>query len=203
MGISIKKISISPGFLLLISALCIFTSGEFLAAAALAIVIHEMGHFAAIKLCGGKIKKIYMQTAGFAIEYGGILSYRKEAIAAVSGPIASAALAVSMSYLAKSAQSEFLYLLSGISFSFAVFNILPVLPLDGGRAAFAVIAGKFDIFTAERILCILSCAVAFVLLVCGTYLLFYTGNNPTLLIVAAWMLISYCKRSGNVIKLRQ
>ncbi len=128
------------------------------------------------------------------------MSYLDEIITAAAGPLASLLLAMTASLTGRLFEWQDAYVISGVSFLFCIFNALPVIPLDGGRIIMAAAALTLGIEKAERLVCIMSCVVIFVLLIAGTILLLTTKSNFSLLLAAVWLLISYCKRSGVSIK---
>ncbi len=96
--------------------------------------------------------------------------------------------------------SQEAYLISGVSFVFGVFNLLPVMPLDGGKIVFASAAVCLGLDKAERFSCCLSCIVIFALLTAGTALLIKTHINFSLLLIGVWLFFTLCKRSGLSVK---
>ena len=90
----------------------------------LAVVVHELFHVAAIYLVGGKVKGISVLPAGVLLEAEGIEGGR-EILCALAGPCGSFLLV----FLARVSPG-----LALCGFVQGVFNLLPVYPLDGGRA---------------------------------------------------------------------
>ena len=118
------KVKISPWFQVL---LCAFYRLDpvgcfwpFLGAAA----IHEAGHCLAVKLCGGSIRTLSLTVRGAVLQTTP-LSYRQEAICALAGPWAGMLLLLLAHWFPWLA---FWGLVQGI------YNLLPVYPMDGGRA---------------------------------------------------------------------
>ena len=118
------KVKVSPWFPVL---LCAFYRLDpvgcfwpFLGAAA----IHEAGHCLAVKLCGGSIHALSLTVRGAVLQTTP-LSYRQEAICALAGPCAGFLLLLLVRLFPWLA---FWGLIQGI------YNLLPVYPMDGGRA---------------------------------------------------------------------
>ena len=127
------------GALLLVAALFFLGSGENIAAVLLPIAAHEAGHLLALWLLGLPIRCFRIEFRGFCIEYGGFCTPLGHAVSALSGPAAGLAYAFAASYFGRSRGSETLILSSGVSLLLSLFNLLPVLPLDGGR-----LTGSFE-----------------------------------------------------------
>ena len=115
---------------LMILALAYFFDGQgLIPALAAAAIIHELGHIAAIELCGAKISGIRTEALGLRIDYYGILNRRKRIIIALAGPAAGVLYAFTSFYV-----SNHTFILScKISAWLTAFNVMPILPLDGGR----------------------------------------------------------------------
>ena len=202
MAITIGKLKISA------LALIVFTAAFLIDAAFVvwvitAAAVHEVGHLLAVLLCRERVSELRVEPWGFEMSVTGTLSYGKEIVVAAAGPVASLVLALLLSMAGRLFDMSGLYFASGISFVFGVFNALPVLPLDGGRALQSALSLVFDPFAAERVVCITSCAAVFLLMSAGAVLLFKTQSNFTLLVAGVWLLFSYCKRNGIRLKLYQ
>jgi len=98
-------------------------------AALLAIIIHEAGHIFALLALGFRIKGIKLELCGLRIDYGGGFFPVKETIVALSGPAAG----IICFFLFNSGSNELLSSCSQLGLLYSLFNLLPVLPLDGGR----------------------------------------------------------------------
>jgi stage IV sporulation protein FB len=199
MVIEIGRLKVSGAALITLAAAYFFDAG-IIFAAVFAAVVHEAGHLTALKLLGRKITELKLELCGLSMRCEEPMSYLDEIITAAAGPLASLLLAMTASLTGRLFEWQDAYVISGVSFLFCIFNALPVIPLDGGRIIMAAAALTLGIEKAERLVCIMSCVVIFVLLIAGTILLLTTKSNFSLLLAAVWLLISYCKRSGVSIK---
>lgn len=101
--------------------------------------VHEMGHVFAFRAQGVKVSApMFVPFLGAFVEMGETQSVRQESLGAVAGPATGAAAAVAVLAVADSTGSLLLQALAYSGFFLNLFNLLPMLPLDGGRAAAAV-----------------------------------------------------------------
>ena len=126
MEISIKsfKLKIEFSFILILSAalmLGAYNALWFLLFSAL----HELGHIASLYLLGAKIERLTLSCYGAALKYKNCLSPWREAVTALAGPAVNLAL--------------FAVFKDDINLLLFVLNMLPVFPLDGGRALRALL----------------------------------------------------------------
>jgi len=178
----------------MVALVLLFDRSGLLPFAVLAVLIHEIGHIAAIYTMGGGVRRLHLGLVGLAIDYEGRrIGYLGEIGIALAGPFANFALAYAASVWGLLVSSESLLLLAGVSMGTGIFNLLPVYQLDGGRAVYCLLALVFDSEWAFRLVCVMSCAVILGLLVFGVWLLIWSGWNFTLLAVALWLLLGYCK----------
>ena len=112
------------GFACILWALMLLTLPlAWLASAFLAAVFHELCHIIAIMLTGGKIQGIHMGMGGIVIETG-ILSNGQELICALAGPAGSLFLLFFVRWIPRIGVCALVQ---------ALFNLMPVYPMDGGR----------------------------------------------------------------------
>jgi len=117
----------------------------FATALAVSVLLHEVGHTVVSKVVGLPVRRIVVFLLGGLSEIEGEASRPRDEFAiAVAGPLVSAALAVgcwaaSLLPAAESAVAVLLLLLAWSNLVIAVFNVLPGLPLDGGRLVQALI----------------------------------------------------------------
>ncbi len=98
-----------------------------------AAILHELGHLGALWLVDGRVTGLRLSALGAELRLDGPLSYRQELPVALAGPLVSVAAAL----LAAGMHG---YLFAGLSLALGLFNLLPVYPLDGGRAVRALCA---------------------------------------------------------------
>lgn len=170
----------------MLSALYFFGGLKALSIVMICASVHELGHVAAIKAFGGKIRKINFDASGFCMSCCGLDSTAREVTALLMGPIFGLAFAYAASYYGNKYYSEFLFEAAGVSLIFSVFNLLPALPLDGGRVLFSLIQNRS---AAEKILDYSGMLTGLVLVLLGLYFL---GNEKgaALLISGVWVLIA-------------
>jgi stage IV sporulation protein FB len=183
------KVFISGGAVLCFSAFCLLASGEFLFITLISVLVHEVGHYIALRLLGGKITEVRLEATGAAIIYdGSLMSYMAELLTALSGPIFSFILPYICALTGKRL-GEFWFTLSGVSLVLCAFNLLPAVTLDGGRILYTLLAHLSNADSAEKICFAISCLVSFGVTLIGLWLLLRTGWNFTLLVSGIWLFL--------------
>lgn len=123
------ELSVQPELLLLAGLFFALDRGAQLAPCLLAAGVHELGHALAVVLCRGRILRLSLGASGARMETTP-LSYRQEVLCALAGPLAGLSLLLVRRYAPWLA-------LWGLMQS--LYNLLPVYPLDGGRALRALL----------------------------------------------------------------
>ena len=128
------KVRISPGFCLLTGWFTAVNGWELLAAVLGAAALHELGHWLVLRLLGAKIRSLRIGVLGAVLETDSTgLSYGRELAAVLAGPGANLLGALALAPLGMETAVGAQLVLGG-------FNLLPVRPLDGGRALYLVLA---------------------------------------------------------------
>lgn len=117
-------IRVSGGFCILLAAGLLLLPLSWLLAALTAAAFHEICHLAAIRLCGGKIRGMRLGGHGAVIEIGE-MSRGRELVCALAGPLGGGSLVLLAQWMPRLAVCAAVY---------SLYNLLPVYPLDGGRA---------------------------------------------------------------------
>lgn len=137
-------------------------------------IMHEAGHLAAMLLFGKRPVKICFGYFGMKIVTGGrMVSTFGEIMIALAGPLVNIIL---FAFFICMKANEAAYLNIGL----AVFNLMPVAMLDGGRIIMAVAKPTFPI---KKI----GLTVSIIILVLGICVAVYAKNNFTLLFVGIYL----------------
>lgn len=179
------QIRISAGFLLL-SALVIFFDNVGLVSACIpVIVVHELGHAAAMRCFGASPVRLNATASGLSLDYNGRISGFAELVAALAGPAAGLTLAVVCSRAGKILDNDNLLLCAGLGVIINFFNLLPCLPLDGGRALHGAFSGYR---MGEKFVSALSWITAVAVTIAGLYFA-AAGKGVALCAAGGWLII--------------
>jgi Zn-dependent protease len=104
------------------------------------IFVHEMGHFVAARMRGLDVgAPTFIPFVGAWVELKDMPhDVETEAYVGIAGPLAGSAAALACYFLARAYGSDLLLALSYAGFFLNLFNLIPIVPLDGGRAAGAL-----------------------------------------------------------------
>ncbi len=111
----------------------------FVIAGFVSILVHELGHALAAKRFGNQVHIVLQAFGGYAAYSGAPQTRPRSLMITAAGPAIQIVLGIGALVLAKTLPSlnqnsfYFLYMLGAISLIWAILNLLPVLPLDGGR----------------------------------------------------------------------
>lgn len=146
-----------------------------------AVSVHELFHYIAVCLCGGKIIRIKVGSSGMIMEISP-LSPGKELICALSGPLGSLLISLWIHRFQMIGLCSVFHL---------VYNMLPVYPLDGGRAIHCVLNMMFSPTRSERITLWISKCFLLILFLAGAFTSWYysLGIIPVLIPVVLWLRI--------------
>jgi stage IV sporulation protein FB len=137
---------VSPGFCLLAGWFGAVNGWRLLAEVLSAAALHELGHWLVLRLLGVRVTRLRLGVFGAVLETdSGRLSYGQELAAVLAGPGTNLLCA-----LALTAAGPGLEEAAGAHLVLGAFNLLPVRPLDGGRALYLLTAWLFGPSVGER-----------------------------------------------------
>lgn len=167
--------------------------------ALLCIAVHESGHFAALRFFRVPVEKVSVRLFGMAIELRDRVSlgYRQEVAVALAGCCANGLLCLAAWPLTlwRTAESPALATLL-FSLLIGLFNLLPIGPLDGGRALEAALCLRLSPEAARKAVTAVSVVFLMPLAAAGFLLLLRTGFNFTLLLVAVYLAAMLLRSGG-------
>lgn len=155
---TIRGVDIKINLFLILFAVLWCVSGYIGTAAVifLAVTLHELAHAAVAAALGVRVYEVVLYPFGGAAKMDPVFEYSpvKECLIAAAGPAASVLLAMSCVSLEKYAPHFLPDCQTFIDYSFLIagFNLLPALPLDGGRLARAIICTGSDRGRSSRII---------------------------------------------------
>ena len=161
-------------------------------------IIHEMGHLAAGLILKFKPEEIKLTPVGLQIQFkvsdeeyklNNVKSYTiKKAIIALAGPLTNFIIATIMIAIAQiNIDLQYTYMFSLIVYSnllIAMFNLIPIYPMDGGRVVkeiLSIILGKTK---AYKITYMISKTVLILLTAAASIAILYIHNIAVLIIIA-------------------
>ena len=163
------------------------------------VFIHELGHLLAGILLGMKVEKIQVKPFGFSISFklkpgdynkkikkGNILELKK-IIVALAGPITNILIIMITVNLNLGIFEEIMVIYTNILI--ALFNIIPIYPLDGGRILKGLLHFKFGKQKASKYInCISFYTIIFLTAVAGISILYLKNIAIFIAICVLWTL---------------
>jgi Zn-dependent protease len=136
----LAKFKTAATMLLSVGAYALIWGWKFALGFVLLIFVHEMGHVVVLKAQGVKASApMFIPFLGaFVNVEGPQRSVAQEAASALAGPVAGLAGSAAVWGAAEATGSPLLKALAYSGFLLNLFNLFPVLPLDGGRVAGAL-----------------------------------------------------------------
>lgn len=158
----------------------------------LSVLIHELGHSLVGFRYGLKVKSITLWILGGVAQFERMPRRRgAEAVVAIAGPVTSYALGLGCWALLSFVPSEMpeaqfvLAYLLFMNVILATFNLLPAMPLDGGRVLRSLLAMKVPYLRATQISANVSKMLAILLGLLG-----FLGGNLFLMLIAFFVFMA-------------
>ena len=163
-----------------------------------AAFVHEAGHLVCLKASGVNIYGITILPFGAVIRSDAEkLTYRKEAWAALAGPLAGLCAAAVSGVLFWVLRDPYTLFFAAANVTLSLVNLVPVRTLDGGRALEALAFSRMPFEKAESFAENVSYGAFVFLTFASLGLLAFTGCNFSLVIFCVCLFISaYGKRNA-------
>lgn len=152
-------ISVKPEFCIVLALSLLILPIKWIFAWIIASVFHELCHYAALKISGCKVLRIQINLNGAIMETD-LLSCTAEILCALAGPLGGLSLLLIAKWCPRIA-------ICGCFQS--LYNLIPIFPLDGGRAVTSLLNKFFPGTKGTRIKDILENCILSGFLLCGIY----------------------------------
>lgn len=181
--------SVSGGFWILLGWFLLGNGWAPLAAVLSAAGLHEAGHYLVLRLLGAQVRSVHVGVLGMKMEVvPGRLSYGGELAAVLAGPAVNLLCGTVLA-----AAGERWLAAAGAHLALAMFNLLPIRPLDGGRALTIGAVWLAGPERGERAARWVSCCFGAVLAAVLAALMWVSGGSLWLLPPAAAALAAACR----------
>lgn len=193
------RLRIRPAFVVYLASMALLASPASALGAVCALAVHELGHALAARLLGERIRTVELAPFGgvmtYAPGYSPAKGLRGIALAA-AGPLGNELMLLLLGMATRSPMlcslmnGELLRQMIGANAAMLALNLLPALPLDGGRIVFCAGYYLFGVSALSLLLCALGTALGLLLCalaICGTIAL---GTlNLSLMIVGGYLAV--------------
>ncbi|MFZ5969539.1 MAG: site-2 protease family protein [Bacillota bacterium] len=193
------EMKIHPLFFLCFFIFFIFGYGKTAAISFLVVLLHEGAHTLIAEILGYTIVCIEILPFGGVAkiqEFVGV-NPRHEVLIAAAGPTMNFLLVLTAYYLGQIFHlydSTYTYFLSA-NLVVGIFNLIPIMPLDGGRIIRAYLAYLIGLKHATRFVVALSKLFCCIIFVVGIYLIRYNYLNMLMSLTAIFLYIAACRES--------
>jgi Zn-dependent protease len=184
----------------------VVSAGWYAAAAGIAVVVfvyvHEICHAAVAVMKGANVRSIRVYMYGGYSVIDGMPSPAVEALVAFAGPAASLLMAAVLWVLSGapgdgSPLGETLFALALANAAIGVFNLLPGLPLDGGRVLRGLLSARGgDRVKATRLVTRIGVATGFLAIAGGVVVLVQRNPAGVFWLFGGWFLASTASAAG-------
>lgn len=196
----LSRVTVSPGFVALLTLFVLQGEGAAAAALLTAAAAHEAGHLAALCRFGVPVSALRIGAFGARLETvgRGRLSYGRELCTVLSGPAVNVLCALALAWAAGRFSWPGGFLCAGAHLVLGGFNLLPIPPLDGGRALCLLLSWLLGPDAGERLSAAAGGGALVLLALAGAYVAVRSGGNVWLLVGIAGLIGAFAREMGLV-----
>lgn len=182
----VRRVRVTPGFLFVAALLFYQSTQPFLLTFLLAAGLHELGHLLAARRLGIPVRALSLTAFGCVLTFtdGALTRDRDLLCIAAAGPLCNLAM-TALCMTPWAGQWEHAALFGAEHLLLALFNLLPVFPLDGAVLCAGLLRPKLGERRAERV--VLGLSAGWVLVAIGAAAWFGGVAGQRFLLFAAWI----------------
>ncbi|OGO79933.1 MAG: hypothetical protein A2Y21_06405 [Clostridiales bacterium GWC2_40_7] len=187
-------IHISAFFIAVIPLVVISGSYAQFILAYISIILHELAHMATAAIYGCRTVSLRVLPVGLSADIDTENCRRKEKLAIYSsGPAVSFFLSAAayLAYILLSENLQYLYFISLLNFCLAVFNLIPALPLDGGKILQEILNDSIGLITAAKYIRAIALLLCIIATGAGVYQILAGNLNFSLFIMGLYFIVFF------------
>lgn len=191
------QIHIDFSLILFVTLLFFINKSFFIFSSILASLIHESGHLIALKNNSSSSNQLEFSLFKFNIIDKNRISksLHDDLIILLSGPIFNLVTFILFFAISKFYNNEKLYFFAFENLFLFVFNLLPIIPLDGGQILFILLSSKIDFLLAQKIISIISLILIYITSLIGFFIFLSSKYNISILLFSLYMMFFFYKKT--------
>ncbi len=166
----------------------IFFPFRWLAAVALAVILHELSHMAVCRVMGIKVLGIKALPWGLTASTPLMYEPLSQLAVSVSGPMCNFFLLFFCPVIKRYLSPETSDLFALANLADGLLNLLPALPLDGGIILKSFLCAKFGLVRGFSHMLKITAATGAVIMLFGIHILVSTGSNVSYLVAGIFIM---------------
>ncbi len=201
----IRKVTVHPLFFFCLAWIILTDSAVALFCVMSSVFLHECGHIFVYSRSHVVIDEIHLQPFGIRITAQNEMCIRPrtQLICALAGPMMNllcVAIFIALSRVIAMPEWTLMFYVS--SLFLGLFNLLPIMPLDGSRILSIILSFFFGEYVSQIICAWVSLLIGLCVLTAGICVLIYSGMNVSLCVLAGYILICLAVKIYNLLKKR-
>ena len=186
----VNKVEIDFLFLIVIPILVISGYAKEYFVAYISMLLHELGHTFAAVLLKNSIHLLKISPFGLKVEIQGKSIKTQRLIIFLCGPLINILLFIISVIIARTFpyHKSIFTLIAYLNICLAVFNLLPVMPMDGGKIAFELASARIGSYKAHKYICYVSYVLSVFFIIIGFVLVSYNMANFCLMLIGIFIL---------------
>lgn len=184
------KFGVTVGFFGIICLMLYIDKSGLMLPTLLSTIIHEFGHLLALLLLKFKPQKVILKVGAVSIVGRFNLTTLGELFLNFAGPFINLILFLFFWYVRRFLAPPFITNFALINLVLGIFNLLPVMGLDGGSILYLLLAKKLKHNALNLTCLLLSLSTAVFILFFGVNIFINTKTNPSLILLGLYLILS-------------